>query len=89
MKYIDPSYIIRSAEAAPIDSVYCSRLGNNAVHAAMAGKNKMLVGLVNNTFVHIPIEIAVSERKHVDPEGNLWRDVLEATHQPVTMTNPK
>ncbi len=87
LKYIDPSYIIRSARAVPTDSVYCSRLGHNAVHAAMAGKTRMILGLVNNTFVHIPMELVVSKRKHVDPEGSLWRDVLEATHQPVQMVN--
>lgn len=83
LKYIDPSYTIRSAVAAPTDSVYCSRLGNNAVHAAMAGKTKMLVGLVNDNFVHIPMATAVSRRKRIEREGNLWRDVLEATHQPM------
>ncbi|MFW5827970.1 MAG: ATP-dependent 6-phosphofructokinase, partial [Alkalispirochaeta sp.] len=83
LKYIDPSYIIRSAVAVPTDSVYCSRLGNAAVHAAMAGKTEAIVGLVNDHFVHIPMEDAVSERKKVDPEGSLWRDVLESTHQPV------
>ncbi|POQ99106.1 diphosphate--fructose-6-phosphate 1-phosphotransferase [Alkalispirochaeta sphaeroplastigenens] len=83
LKYIDPSYMIRSAVAAPTDSVYCSRLGNNAVHAAMSGRTKMLVGLVNDHFVHIPMAVAVSRRKQVDREGNLWRDVLEATHQPM------
>lgn len=87
LKYIDPSYIVRSAPAAPTDSVYCSRLGNNAVHAAMAGKTKTLISLVNNTFVHIPIKIAVSERNFVEPEGPLWRDVIEATHQPLRMVN--
>lgn len=85
LKYIDPSYIIRSAVAVPTDSVYCSRLGNNAVHAAMAGKTGLIVGMVNDRFVHIPIEIAVSQRKRVEPEGDLWRDVLEATHQPIRM----
>jgi 6-phosphofructokinase 1 len=85
LKYIDPSYIIRSAVAVPTDSVYCSRLGNAAVHAAMAGKTETIVGLVNDHFVHIPMETAVSERKTVDPEGNLWRDVLEGTHQPARM----
>jgi len=85
LKYIDPSYIIRSAVAVPTDSVYCSRLGNNAVHAAMAGKTALIVGMVNDHFVHIPIEVAVSERKRVEPEGDLWRDVLEATHQPIRM----
>jgi 6-phosphofructokinase 1 len=87
VKYIDPSYIIRGSVAEPTDSVYCSRLGNNAVHAAMAGRTRALVSLVNNHFVHLPIEVAVSERNFVDPESSLWRDVIEATHQPVLMTN--
>lgn len=87
LKYIDPSYIIRSAVAVPTDSVYCSRLGNNAVHAAMAGKTSLILGEVNDTFVHIPMELVVSKRKHVDPEGSVWRDVLEATHQPVQIVN--
>ncbi len=87
MKYIDPSYIIRSAEAAPTDSVYCSRLGNNAVHAAMSGKTKTLIGMVNNCFVHLPIPIAVESRNYVDPESSLWRDVIEATQQPVSIKN--
>lgn len=87
LKYIDPSYIIRSAVADPTDSVYCSRLGNNAVHAAMAGKTRVLISLVNNHFVHIPIDIAVERRNSVDPEDALWRDVIEATGQPVLMVN--
>ncbi len=87
IKYIDPSYIIRSAPANPNDSIYCSRLGAHAVHAAMAGKTKILIGLVNNTFVHLPIKIAVSSRKYVDQESSLWRDVLENTRQPVNMSN--
>ncbi len=87
IKYIDPSYIIRSAPANPNDSIYCSRLGAHAVHAAMAGKTKLLISLVNNTFVHIPIKIAVTKKKFVDIEGSLWRDVLENTRQPVKMKN--
>ncbi|NLL13410.1 MAG: ATP-dependent 6-phosphofructokinase [Fibrobacter sp.] len=82
LKYIDPSYIIRSTPANPSDSIYCNRLGNNAVHAAMAGKTKMLVSLINNTFVHIPIALAVQKRNRVDPESSLWRDVVQATGQP-------
>lgn len=85
LKYIDPSYIIRSATAVPTDSVYCSRLGNNAVHAAMAGKTGMIVGTIHGRFVHLPTELVVERRSRVDPEGALWRDVLEATHQPAQM----
>jgi 6-phosphofructokinase 1 len=87
LKYIDPSYAIRSAPACPGDSVYCERLGNAAVHAAMAGKTKLIIGLVNNEFVHLPIKAVISHRNRVDPEGNLWRDTLDATHQPVLMVN--
>ena len=88
LKYIDPSYIIRSAVAAPTDSLYCSRLGNNAAHAAMAGKTKIVISQVNNVFVHVPIRMVVSKRNRVDPESSLWRDIIEATHQPLVMTNP-
>lgn len=87
IKYIDPSYIIRSAAATPGDSAYCERLGNNAVHAAMAGKTKVLVGLVRDEFVHIPVAIATQRRNHVDPEGALWRDTIDATQQPLMMKN--
>jgi 6-phosphofructokinase 1 len=51
----------------------------------MAGKTKMLIGLVNNEFVHIPIRAATSRRKLVNPEGSLWRDAIEATQQPFSM----
>jgi 6-phosphofructokinase 1 len=87
LKYIDPSYIIRSTVACSSDSIYCDRLGNAAVHAAMAGKTKLIIGLVNNEFVHLPIKVCVSRRNHVDPESSLWRDTLDATHQPILMTN--
>jgi 6-phosphofructokinase 1 len=85
LKYIDPSYIIRSAPADPGDSIYCERLGNAAVHAAMAGKTKLIIGLVNNEFVHVPVKAVIASRNHVDPEGNLWRDTLDATQQPALM----
>lgn len=85
LKYIDPSYIIRSSKPDPNDAFFCSRLGTNAVHAAMAGKTKVLISLVNNYYVHLPMVIAVAKRNFVDPEGSLWRDVLETTRQPENM----
>ena len=87
LKYMDPSYQIRSSVASPTDSVYCERLGNNAVHAAMAGKTKMVIGLVNNKFVHLPTKLATKSRNKVNPEGSLWRDALDATGQPILMVN--
>ena len=87
LKYIDPSYIIRSAIASPTDSVYCERLGANAVHAAMAGKTRLLVGMVNNKFVHLPTPAVVEHRSKVDPEGSLYRDALDSTGQPLSLLN--
>jgi 6-phosphofructokinase 1 len=86
LKYIDPSYMIRSAPANANDSVYCTRLGAHAVHAAMSGRSGLIVSLMHDRFVHVPIKMAVSERNVIDPEGTLWRDVVEATGQPGIMS---
>lgn len=82
MKYIDPSYLIRSVEANPYDSVYCLRLAQNAVHAAMAGRTEMVIGRWRGRYVHIPMPLSVSHRNQVAPDGDLWLSVLEATGQP-------
>lgn len=82
LKYIDPSYIIRSVPANANDSVFCGLLAQNAVHAAMSGKTNMVIGVWNNMFVHLPINLVTSKRKHVDPRGKLWQSVMESTGQP-------
>ncbi len=87
VKYIDPSYIIRAAAANPNDSIYCYRLGNMAVHAAMSGRTEVLISRLHHQFVHIPISLAVSRRNVVDIYGPLWRDVIQATGQPISMKN--
>ncbi len=84
LKYIDPSYAIRSVPANPNDSVYCVRLAHNAVHAAMSGRTEMVVGRWHGRFVHVPMPLAIRERNCVDPHGDLWMSVLEATGQPRT-----
>ena len=81
IKYIDPSYMIRSLPANANDRVFCNFLGRNAVHAGMAGKTSMLVGHWNNQFVHVPLKLIAEKRKKVNPRGSLWRSVLEATGQ--------
>jgi 6-phosphofructokinase 1 len=82
LKYIDPSYAIRSVPANPYDSVYCIRLAHNAVHAAMSGRTEMVVGRWHGRFVHVPMQLAIRERYRVDPNGDLWMSVLESTGQP-------
>jgi 6-phosphofructokinase 1 len=82
LKYIDPSYVIRAVEASAVDSVYCLRLGQNAVHAAMSGRTKMVVGKRHNHYVHLPMTIMAKGRQQVDPNSDIWLSVLEATGQP-------
>jgi 6-phosphofructokinase 1 len=81
LKYIDPSYMIRSLPANANDNVFCSFLGRDAVHAGLAGKTKLLVGRWNNHFVHIPMSASAGKRKKIDPREKLWLGVLGATGQ--------
>jgi len=87
VRYIDPSYMIRSAPAVPTDSVFCLLLAQNAVHAAMSGRTDMLVGIWKNTFTHVPLQAVISEQKRVDPHGPLWLMLLHAIEQPAKMVN--
>lgn len=87
LKYIDPSYMIRSSAAIPTDAVYCGILGQNAVHAAMTGRTGMIVGNWNGMMTHVPISAVIQKRKKIDPDGSLWLHVVEATGQPMSMLN--
>jgi 6-phosphofructokinase 1 len=87
IKYIDPSYIIRSAPANANDSKFCNLLAQNAVHGAVAGKTDFVVGFWNDQFTLMPIPMVVANRKRIDIEGELWWNVLEATGQPTSMKN--
>jgi 6-phosphofructokinase 1 len=82
IKYIDPSYMVRSVPANAHDSIYCIQLAQNAVHAGMAGKTGIIIGQWNGQFTHVPIALATSRRKVLSPEDPLWLSVLEATGQP-------
>ena len=81
IKYIDPSYMIRSLPANANDRVFCNFLGRNSVHAGMSGRTGMLIGHWNNQFVHVPMKLIADKRKKVNPRGSLWRSALEATGQ--------
>jgi 6-phosphofructokinase 1 len=85
LKYIDPSYMIRSVSSNPHDSVLCLLMGHSAVHAGMSGRTNMVVSFWNHQLTHVPISLAASQRKKIDPEGTLWSSVLSSTGQPKDM----
>jgi 6-phosphofructokinase 1 len=82
LKYIDPSYMIRSVPAGAHDSAFCMLLGHNAVHAGMSGRTNLIVGFWNHQFTHVPIPLAVVRRRTVEADGLLWSSVLASTGQP-------
>jgi 6-phosphofructokinase 1 len=73
VKYIDPSYTIRSCPANARDSIYCLLLGQMAVHAGMAGKTDMFVGFWNQHYTHVPLEFAIHKRKKINTTGFMWQ----------------
>jgi len=85
MKYIDPSYMIRSVKANASDAIFCDNLARNAVHAGMAGKTDVVIGLWHGVYTHVPIPLAVRGRKRIHPESYLWRSLVAATGQPMQM----
>ena len=82
LKYIDPSYAVRSVPANAWDRILTDRMARNAVHAAMAGKTDMVIGNWNAAIIHVPIEQVVRTKKRVSVDGDLWSAVLAATGQP-------
>jgi len=81
LKFIDPSYIIRSVPANAGDRVYCGFLGQNAMHAAMAGKTGMVVAQLQSSMVHLPLDLVIAKRRTLNIESDYWRAVMEATGQ--------
>ncbi|MCB9555629.1 MAG: ATP-dependent 6-phosphofructokinase [Deltaproteobacteria bacterium] len=82
LKYIDPSYLIRAAPASADDAIFCGQLAEDAVHAAMAGKTGLLIGLWMNRRTHVPLPAVVGRHKRISLDGSFWRNVVETTGQP-------
>jgi 6-phosphofructokinase 1 len=82
MRYLEPSYIIRSVPADAEDAILCDQYARHAVHAAMAGKTGLVIGLLHDQFIHVPIEMLAKQEKRVDPNGSIWHAVLATTGQP-------
>jgi 6-phosphofructokinase 1 len=88
VKYIDPSYMVRSVRANASDAIFCDSLARHAVHAAMAGFSDVLVGRWHRHFTLVPLAVATGRSRRVDPDGGLWLQVLETTGQPLLLPPP-
>jgi len=81
MRYIDPSYIVRSSAANSSDAILCDMFARNAVHAAMAGKTGLVIGYLHDRFIHVPIELLTSRKKSMDTDSYQWKAVHASTGQ--------
>lgn len=88
VKYIDPSYMIRSVRANAADAIFCDSLARHAVHAAMAGYTDVLVGRWHRHFTMVPLSVATGRTRRIDPDGAMWLQVLETTGQPHLLPPP-
>ena len=85
VKYIDPSYMIRSVRANASDAIFCDSLARHAVHAAMAGYTDVLVGRWHRHFTMVPLSVTTGRARRIDPDGAMWLQVLETTGQPLLL----
>ncbi len=83
LKYIDPSYYIRSVPANTGDRILSDQMARMAVHAGMAGKTDVLIGYWHNELIHVPISTTISRRRQLDLTSDLWTAVMRSTGQPV------
>ncbi len=88
LKYIDPSYLVRSAPADTADALHGSRLAQAAAHAALSGRTGMVVGYWHGQLTHVPLAALRGRVRQLNPHGELWWNVLETTGQPLDLGRP-
>ena len=79
---VDPTYAIRAVPANAYDQVYCSSLAHAAVHGAMAGYTRFLVGNINTRLAMLPLDLVVNRRHIVAIRDRMWTRLLFSTGQP-------
>ena len=80
IKYLNPTYAIRTAPANGGDADLCHTLGYTAAHSVQAGYTNFSVGLVRNYPVMIPVELLTNQLtrqlKRSDPD---WQRLVSFT----------
>jgi 6-phosphofructokinase 1 len=82
LKYIDPSYMIRSLPASASDKQLCAQFAQNAVHGVMAGFTGFTSAVVNLRSCYIPFEEITKEKRFIKSNDRKWQRLLASTGQP-------
>ena len=87
LKYIDPTYMIRTTASNAYDTQICAQLAYNSVHGAMSGFSGFCTALVNNKSCYIPVDLLTQGNKRIQPKSRKWQRLLAATGQPSFRNN--
>ena len=82
LKYVDPSYAVRSAPSNAADTIFCSRLAQHAAHGALGGSTAFAVGTVNTHYVEIPLQDFANRAAVCAVTGRIFGDLVRSTGQP-------
>ena len=89
LKYIDPTYVIRSCASNANDTITCAKLAQNAVHGSMTGYTGFSVGIVRNALAYIPIQtLNEAGSNRVSINDRTWLRLMAACRQK-SMVNGK
>lgn len=87
LKYIDPTYMIRTIPSIPSDTNMCSALAYDAVNGAMTGFTGFCTGIVNNKTAYIPLDLLTRSNKRVKAKSKMWQRLIAASGQPSFINN--
>ena len=88
LKYVDPTYAIRSVPSNAADTIMCAKLAQNAVHGSMAGYTAFTTGIVRSAVCWIPIQtINQAGINRVSIYDRTWQRLLGSIRQK-NMVNP-
>lgn len=83
LKYVDPTYMIRSVPANAYDQKLCSQLAQNAAHGAMAGFTGFSIGHISNRTAYIPVKEICSTKRRLQWGERSWQRLISGTGQPL------
>jgi 6-phosphofructokinase 1 len=77
MIYVDPTYAIRSVAANATDTMLCTTLSKDAVHAAMYGLTDFSVGTIRSTNCLIPVGTMIDGGTNkVSIKSRVWNSLV-------------
>jgi 6-phosphofructokinase 1 len=83
IKYLNPTYAIRTTPSNGSETDLCHRLAHTAVHCVQAGYTDFSVGQVRNYPVMIPLTLLINQStRMLKRQDHEWQRLIASTGQP-------